>query len=133
MNKEVIKEITGFDIHVVTSNGDSKLISFLDFVNANNVQLSIDKSDNEYPHYKLNLHIECNSYGMTCADNTMKKENGIPMNNEEIIRKKVAREILSMIENVCFSEEFRDYRVNKGSNGTRDLIMDNIKNTYDVG
>lgn len=55
------------------------------------------------------------------------------MNSEEVIRKRVAREILSMIETVCFSEEFREYRVNKGSNSTRDLIMDNIKKTYDVG
>lgn len=133
MNKEVIKEITGFDIHVLTSNGDNKVISFLDFVNANNVQLSIDRSDNEYPHYKLNLHIECNSYGMKYANNTMRKEDKTLMNNEEVIRKRVAREILSMVENVCFSEEFREYRVNKGSNGTRELIMDNIKNTYGVG
>lgn len=52
---------------------------------------------------------------------------------KKIIEKKVAREILSMIETVCFSEEFRDFRVNKGSNGTRDLIMENIKNTYEIG
>ena len=55
------------------------------------------------------------------------------MSNEEIIKKRVAREILSMIETVCFSEEFREYRVNNGSNGTRNLIIENIKKTYSVG
>lgn len=53
--------------------------------------------------------------------------------DEKIVKKRVAREILSMIETVCFSEEFREYRINQGSNGTRDLIMDNIKKTYDIG
>lgn len=31
------------------------------------------------------------------------------------------------------SEEFREYRINYGSNGARDLIIENIKKTYDVG
>lgn len=53
--------------------------------------------------------------------------------NENVIKKRVAREILSMIETVCFGDEFKEYRVNNGSNGQRDLIMDNIKKTYDVG
>lgn len=53
--------------------------------------------------------------------------------DEKIVKKRVAREILSMIETVCFSEKFRDFRVNKGSNGTRDLIIENIKNTYEIG
>ena len=53
--------------------------------------------------------------------------------DEKIVKKRVAREILSMIETVCFSEEFRDFRINKGSNGTRDLIIENIKNTYEIG
>ena len=43
-----------------------------------------------------------------------------------VISKRVAREILSMIETVCFSDEFREYRVNNGSNGERDLIIENI-------
>lgn len=55
------------------------------------------------------------------------------MTNEEIIRKRVAREILSMIEIICFSEEFKDFRIGQGSNGTRDLIIERIKNTYDIG
>lgn len=55
------------------------------------------------------------------------------IDSENVIRKRVAREILSMIETVCFSDEFKEYRVNNGSNGQRDLIMDNIKKTYDVG
>lgn len=53
--------------------------------------------------------------------------------SENVIRKRVAREILSMIETVCFSDEFREYRVNNGSNGERDLIIENIKKTYGIG
>ena len=55
------------------------------------------------------------------------------LDNENVIKKRVAREILSMIETVCFSEEFREYRVNNGSNGERDLIIKNIKKTYEIG
>lgn len=55
------------------------------------------------------------------------------MDSENVIRKRVAREILSMIETVCFSDEFKEYRINNGSNGQRDLIINNIKKTYDVG
>ncbi|MBC5744707.1 hypothetical protein FMM74_014245 [Lachnospiraceae bacterium MD308] len=55
------------------------------------------------------------------------------IDSENVIRKRVAREILSMIETVCFSEEFNEYRINKGSNGERDLIIENIKKTYGVG
>ena len=55
------------------------------------------------------------------------------MTNEEIIKKRVAREILSMIETICFSEEFKDFRIGQGSNGTKDLIIERIKNTYEIG
>lgn len=55
------------------------------------------------------------------------------LNSEDVIKKKAAREILSMIETVCFSKEFAEYRVNYGSKGERDLIIENIKRTYGVG
>lgn len=61
---------------------------------------------------------------------TYRKNN---FSDEKIIKKRVAREILSMIETVYFSEEFRDFRVNEGSNGTINLIIENIKNTYEIG
>lgn len=54
------------------------------------------------------------------------------MNNTEIIEKRVAREILSMIELICFGDEYKEYRINQGSNGRRDLIIRNIKEKYDV-
>lgn len=38
-----------------------------------------------------------------------------------------------MIETICLSEEFREYRVNYGSNGQRNLIIKNIKEIYGVG
>lgn len=55
------------------------------------------------------------------------------MDNDEVIRKRTAREILSMMETVFFSKEFAEFRVNNGSNGERDLILKNIKETYGVG
>lgn len=55
------------------------------------------------------------------------------LDDKEVVKKRTAREILSMIETVCFSEEFSEYRVNNGGNGERDLIIENIKKTYGVG
>lgn len=55
------------------------------------------------------------------------------MTNERLIEKRVAREILTMIEKIYFSEEYKEYRINYGSNGTRDLLIDSIKRLYDVG
>lgn len=132
MSKDIIEKILGFDVHIQTLNGKNKRISFLDFINMENTYLSINKRDNEYPYYELNLHIECDKYGTKYCDD-VKQEDQMFMNSENVIRKKVAREILSMIETVCFSDEFSEYRVNNGSNGERDLIIKNIKNTYGVG
>ncbi len=55
------------------------------------------------------------------------------LDNDKCTEKRVAREILSIIEKICFSDEFRDYRVNNGSNGERDLIIKLIKERYEVG
>lgn len=52
--------------------------------------------------------------------------------DEVIIEKRVAREILSMIEEICFSKKFFEYRCNYGSNGQRDLIIMNIKEKYGI-
>ena len=53
--------------------------------------------------------------------------------NEECVKRRVAREILNIIERICFSEEFKEYRINHGSNGERDLILKTIKDNYNVG
>lgn len=37
------------------------------------------------------------------------------MDNETVIRKRTAREILSIIELVCFSDDYKEYRINQGS------------------
>ena len=50
----------------------------------------------------------------------------------ESFKKLVASEILSMIEQICFSDEYREYRVNYGSKGERDLIISSIKERYGV-
>ena len=54
------------------------------------------------------------------------------MTDKELYSRITARKILSMIEHICFSEEFREYRINYGSNGTRDLIIKTIKKYYDI-
>jgi hypothetical protein len=52
------------------------------------------------------------------------------MTEKELTEKRVAREILTMIENICFSEEYSNFRVDEGSNGQRDLIITKIKEQY---
>ena len=54
------------------------------------------------------------------------------MNSEVYAEKRVAREILSIIEEICFSDKYLQYRVDNGSNGQRDLIIEKIKEKYDV-
>lgn len=48
----------------------------------------------------------------------------------ELGERKAAREILAMIEEICFSEVYRCYRINRGSNGVRDLVIERIKEKY---
>lgn len=55
------------------------------------------------------------------------------MTNEQMAERRVAREILSIIEAIYFSEEYKAYRINYGSNGQRDLIISTIKAKYNVG
>lgn len=52
------------------------------------------------------------------------------MTEKELIERRTAREILTLIENVCFSEEYRDFRIDEGSCGQRDLIIAKIKEQY---
>ena len=54
------------------------------------------------------------------------------MIDKEIYQRATAREILNMIEEICFSEHYLEFRINKGSNGQRDLIIKLIKEKYDV-
>lgn len=56
----------------------------------------------------------------------------IYITNEECIEKRVAREILNIIERICFSEEYEEFRINLGSSGQRDLILNTIKDNYGV-
>lgn len=43
-----------------------------------------------------------------------------------------AREILNLLEEVYFSSEYSELRINKGTNGTRDFILNTIKETYKI-
>lgn len=65
---------------------------------------------------------------------TKNKLKGIPI-CKEIMReaeKRVATDILHIIDVVCFSEEYRDFRVGWGSKGQRDLIIRTIRDRYNV-
>lgn len=55
------------------------------------------------------------------------------MINDKCIERRVAREILNIIERICFSEEYKEFRIGQGSNGQRDLILRTIKEIYNVG
>ena len=52
------------------------------------------------------------------------------MTDIEIGERIAAREILSYIEQVYFSERFKDFRDARGVNGQRDLIINFIKEHY---
>lgn len=54
------------------------------------------------------------------------------MTDKELYSRITARRILSIIEQIYFSKEFREYRINHGSNGTRDLIIKTIKEDYNI-
>ncbi len=64
------------------------------------------------------------SYSYLTNSNTTSNPNYIPPATkieDKTVEKRVARDILNMIERVCFSEEYRDFRVGWGSNGQRDF------------
>ena len=46
------------------------------------------------------------------------------------IKREAAQEILNIIQTVCRSREYLEYRVAYGSNGQRDLIIEMIKEKY---
>ena len=52
--------------------------------------------------------------------------------DKELIERDTARKILSMIEKIYFSEEYLQYRINKGSIGTRDLILQTIEEEFNL-
>lgn len=54
------------------------------------------------------------------------------MTDLELGKKIAAREILNLIERICFSKQYVEFRISNGSRGTRDLIINLIKNKYDI-
>jgi hypothetical protein len=62
----------------------------------------------------------------------MVNRKGNIMKDKELFQRQAARDILSVIEEVCFSEAYIEFRVNNGSNGQRDFIIDYIKKRYDI-
>ena len=56
----------------------------------------------------------------------------ITMIDKEIYQRATAREILNIIEEICFSKHYLEFRINNGSHGQRDLIIRLIKEKYGV-
>ena len=54
------------------------------------------------------------------------------MTDKEIYERATARDILNMIELICFSKDYMEYRINYGTNGKRDLIIQLIKEKYNI-
>ena len=69
---------------------------------------------------------------MVCFTWEKKQKNGVKMSNKELYRRQVAREILNIIEEISFSDEYKNFRINNGSNGQRDLIINIIKERYNI-
>ena len=54
------------------------------------------------------------------------------MTDKEIYEKATARAILSVIEMVCLSKEFAEFRYHQGARGQREYIINWIKDTYNI-
>lgn len=54
------------------------------------------------------------------------------MEDKELFQRQAARDILSVIEEVCFSKTYIKFRADHGSHGQRDFIINYIKQKYDV-
>lgn len=54
------------------------------------------------------------------------------LSNDKCIEKRVAREILNIIEQIYYGKDYMEHRINYGSNGTIDLILSTIADRYDV-
>ncbi len=52
--------------------------------------------------------------------------------DKELFQRQVARDILSVIEEVCFSRAYIKFRADNGSNGQRNYIINYIKKKYDI-
>jgi hypothetical protein len=52
------------------------------------------------------------------------------MNNKN--EKRIVKDILSIIEDICFGAKYLGYRVNYGSKGTMDLVIKTIKEKYGI-
>ena len=50
----------------------------------------------------------------------------------EAVKQQTALEILDIINEVCFSDKYKLYRIDMGSKGQRDLIIYKIKEKYGV-
>ena len=46
--------------------------------------------------------------------------------------KKTAKEIITIIENIYFGKDYISYRVDHGSNGAIKLIIQTIKDRYEI-
>lgn len=83
MEKDIISEMIGLDIHFLTLKGDIKTVSYSDFKNIDNAELDIEKVSracylNYLQHYIFNLHMECDGYTCKYSDGSTIKvgENG---------------------------------------------------------
>lgn len=65
MENEIVEKILGVDIKVITDKGEERTVSISDLVGVDGekTSLSINGAFSNEPHYKINLHIECDGYG----------------------------------------------------------------------
>lgn len=92
MDKDIIEKIIGFDVHVLTQKNEKKTICFSDFVREKDSEIEISINDNEMPYYKLNLHIECDGYGLRT----------LPFNDWVLVEDHLPKEVGIIIH--CFVE-----------------------------
>lgn len=74
MNDLIINKVLSFDITALCNDGEQHTISFVDFVNMKESEFEIVSDDNDLTYYNINLHVECDGYGVT-TDKVEKTKN----------------------------------------------------------
>lgn len=86
MNNTIISKLMGIDIHTLAMDGKTRTVSYSDFKNTNNAEISMNISE-QISHFSdlryefdFNLHTECDGYTVKCSEGTLMKigENNIP-------------------------------------------------------
>ena len=73
MENDVIERIIKVNAKVLTDKNEEKILTLTKIPKKNNSSISINRDDLKSPRYKIDLHIECDSYAWMVQE--IKREN----------------------------------------------------------